>query len=340
VGNDLFVYMGIGAFRNDSAKNIDQHLALDQLKWLDGVLSEYYEKASVYGHVYLIFHYYTMESGFGMYQNGSTSGTEWSRNMNGFMTSGYNSSEELYKILNKYPNVIHFSGHSHRDFEGGNVLSVTRQYIRLNDNGGYKASDEALGYVAVHVPGLRANSEGYLVSVYENGILLTGYNFATDEIVPSATFFLENDSTATQMRTNEADGCLEYVQGYGEWKKLIDTKDLKDANGKAFELCVTETHLRWKYTDETEWKNLVALSDLSDAQGNAAELKTADGYIQIRYGNGEWKNLAELKAETPVTPGDSENPGTSDSSLSLFSVLSALSAVVCGAVIVRKKKNA
>jgi len=332
-GDDLFIYMGIGAFRNDSPKNVDQHLALDQLKWLDGVLSDYYEKSDVYGRVYLVFHYYTMESGFGMYQNGSTSGTEWSRNMNGFMTSGYNSSEELYKILSKYPNVIHFSGHTHRVFEKNNNLSVTRKYIRVNDNGNYKKASDPLGYVAVHVPGLRANEEGYLVSVYENGVLLTGYNFGTGEVVPSASFFLSNDEVGTQLRTNEASGNVEYAQLYGEWQKLIAQSDLKDAQGKAFELRVNDTHVQWKYTDETAWRDLIAQADLTDKEGNAAELKTENGYIKVRYGTGNWADLAELKAAP-------ENPGTSDVSSSFFAVAAALAVVAGGAVIFLKKKVA
>jgi len=212
-------------------------------------------------------------------------------------------------------------------------VSGTRKYLRVNDIGNYKTGSDRLGYVEVHVPGLCANEEGYLVSVYENGVLLTGYNFGTGEVVPSASFFLSNDEVGTQLRTNEASGNVEYAQLYGEWQKLIAQSDLKDAQGKAFELRVNDTHVQWKYTDETAWRDLIAQADLTDKEGNAAELKTENGYIKVRYGTGNWADLAELKAAP-------ENPGTSDVSSSFFAVAAALAVVAGGAVIFLKKKVA
>ena len=271
-GEDLFIYLGIGAFGNTSGKNTDQHLAPNQLVWLEEVLENYYNTGDYYGHVYLIFHYYTMESGFGMYQNGSTSGTEWSQNRNGFMTEGYNSSEEVYKILNKYPNVIHFSGHTHRAFAANNNLSVTRKYKVNADNLTYTVVNEDLGYTAVHVPSLSkggtTTDEGYLVTVYDNGVLLTGYNFYNGEIVSHANFFLPNDTETVRVRIKEntmmrsTQRMIQYVQGNGEWQDLMTVEELTGSPTTDLELQVTDTHIQWKEASSEGWTNVIALEDL------------------------------------------------------------------------------
>lgn len=335
-GDDLFIYMSIGALKNDSDKNYDQHLAKEQLTWLEGVLNDYYNKEAVYGHVYLIFHYYTMESGFGMYQNGATSGTEWSRD-NGYMTPGYNSSEELFKILSKHSNVIHFSGHSHRVFEADNNLSVTQKYYRVDNQGNYRMVDKPLGYTAVHLPALSVSKEGYLVSVYSDGVLLTGYNFGENKIVPNATFFVANDNEKTNLRFNESLGEYQFVRGLGTWNTLISEDALKTSDGKTVELQAGETHLQWKYSDGTDWTDLVALSDLVNAEGVPAELQIANCHFQLRYGTSEWKDLAELSNSTntdqPQDTVTDSNASTDDTTAPAGSNTVVIVAIIALAVV-------
>lgn len=101
-------------------------------------------------------------------------------------------------LLRAYPNVVFFHGHSHLKF----------------DMQGY--SDEAnldriFGCWSVHIPSIAvprgplsnvdttlttyyAESEGYIVDVYENGIHLRGRNFITGEFIPLASYWLETSN--------------------------------------------------------------------------------------------------------------------------------------------------
>ena len=95
-------------------------------------------------------------------------------------------------ILRAHPNVIWFHGHSHMKF-------YLQQYA---DTANY---DKALGCHSVHIPSISvprdavgtdmttiyADSEGYVVDVYEDGIHLRGRDFARGEFIPLASYWIE-----------------------------------------------------------------------------------------------------------------------------------------------------
>ncbi|MBR6558520.1 MAG: metallophosphoesterase [Clostridia bacterium] len=107
----------------------------------------------------------------------------------------------LVSILSKYPNTILFHGHSHMQFQ--EQLKVT--YSNYSTNRGFKS---------VHIPstsytrklvdqngdgiwnaGDKENipdgSQGYICDVYENCIVLKGYDFQTNEFVPIAQYCID-----------------------------------------------------------------------------------------------------------------------------------------------------
>lgn len=106
-------------------------------------------------------------------------------------------------LLRHYSNVVYFHGHSHLKFN-------MQQYSD-------KANiDKLFGCWSVHIPSLSvprttsslvnpsitsvyAESEGYVVDVYENGIHLRGRDFVKDEFVPIASYWLD-----TSLKTVEA----------------------------------------------------------------------------------------------------------------------------------------
>lgn len=103
-------------------------------------------------------------------------------------------------LMAHYKNVVLFHGHSHLKF-----------YLQGEDE---KANySEALGYRSVHIPSLAvprdilgdtltmifADSEGYVVDVYENGIHLRGRDFVKGEFLPIASYWLD-----TTLQTVEA----------------------------------------------------------------------------------------------------------------------------------------
>ena len=277
-GDDLFIFLGIGVASNSSTNasgeliNVDQKLDDCQIDWLRDTLNKYYNIDRNDGQVYLIFHYYTLESGK---TKGTASSTEWDAA----------SSQKLDAVLREYPGVIHFNGHNHFYFD-----------VDMN----IYADD----YISIHVPSLSAPKtswdgkegsgtayESYIVSVYEEYILVNGVDAYTGTYVPHAMFMIVTDSTTNEpsedsgsaareieLRTTETHIQWHYV-GDIEWKNLVALDALKGAdgqdgqnglpgaNGREVEFTVSATHIQWRYVGDTEWKNLVALDALKGADG-------------------------------------------------------------------------
>ena len=97
-------------------------------------------------------------------------------------------------LMQHYKNVTLFHGHSHLKFE----------LQRIDDKANYS---DALGFRSVHIPSLAvprddanddgtyenvyADSEGYVIDVYENGIHLRGRDFVKGEFLPIASYWLD-----------------------------------------------------------------------------------------------------------------------------------------------------
>jgi predicted MPP superfamily phosphohydrolase len=98
-------------------------------------------------------------------------------------------------LLRTYPNIVFFHGHSHLKFD-------LQKYA---DNANI---DRVFGCWSVHVPSisvprgtnsavnpsrveLYAESEGYVVDVYDNGIHLRGRDFVKGEFLPIASYWLD-----------------------------------------------------------------------------------------------------------------------------------------------------
>ena len=105
-------------------------------------------------------------------------------------------------LLLHYPNVVLFHGHSHLKFD------IQAEY------GEGANIDNVFGCHSVHIPSLSAprdrgssgatvelwaESEGYVVDIYENGIHLKGMDFEKGEFLPIASYWLD-----TTLQTVEA----------------------------------------------------------------------------------------------------------------------------------------
>ena len=104
----------------------------------------------------------------------------------------FSKSVAFKSLLSHYSNVIFFHGHTHMKF-----------YLqKYNDIANY---DKVFGSHGVHIPSLAvprdtsgsgyttvyADSEGYVVDVYENGIHLRGRDFVKEEFIPIASYWLD-----------------------------------------------------------------------------------------------------------------------------------------------------
>ena len=98
-------------------------------------------------------------------------------------------------LMAHYKNVVFFHGHSHIEFE---MQSAECKYANY---------DESDGYRSVHIPSITAirqdvnndgvaeyntaGSQGYIVDVYDNAIVLRGRNFVGEKLVPVAIYCID-----------------------------------------------------------------------------------------------------------------------------------------------------
>lgn len=126
----------------------------------------------------------------------------WNGSGNAMQSYGYDlldgsHGKLLFDLLRHYENTVFFHGHSHLVFDT-QAQDATANYDRL------------LGVHSVHIPSatqpkrlrggvsetieegaVSERSEGYLVDVYPNHIVLNGVNFVTGKQVPIATYCLD-----------------------------------------------------------------------------------------------------------------------------------------------------
>ena len=105
-------------------------------------------------------------------------------------------------LISHYKNVVWFHGHSHFKF-----------YLQYGND--MANIDKVFGTWSVHIPSLSvprdvdgssystiyAESEGYVVDVYENGIHLRGRDFVKGEFLPIASYWLDTTLQTVEAKT-------------------------------------------------------------------------------------------------------------------------------------------
>lgn len=179
-GNDVFIMVGI---KGDSEGNL---FTTEELQWLYETLEENRNKRC------FVFHHVRPQDGcgntFGIYNYDIWGGTE---------------ATVFESLMTHYKNAHQFHGHSHLKFYlqyGSDIANI----------------DHIFGGWSIHIPSLAvprdgdaagassreeiyADSEGYVVDVYENGIHLRGRDFVAGKFLPIASYWLD-----TTLQTVEA----------------------------------------------------------------------------------------------------------------------------------------
>lgn len=170
-GDDVFIMVGVKSNTNGSL------FADGELTWLRETMEANKDKRCfVFQHVFPVG---GCGNALGLYSNGIWGGTE---------------ATEFESIMRSYPNIIFFHGHSHLRFE-------------LQEEDESANYDNHFGCHSVHIPSLAspregnstntgwvnvfAESQGYIVDVYERGVLLRGRDFVAGKYLPIATYWLE-----------------------------------------------------------------------------------------------------------------------------------------------------
>lgn len=102
---------------------------------------------------------------------------------------------EFERLLNQYPNATLFHGHSHLKFllqERDKTANIGRDFagwsVHVPSISVPRGASSAVNPSRME---LYAESEGYVVDVYENGIHLRGMDFVKGEFLPIASYWLD-----------------------------------------------------------------------------------------------------------------------------------------------------
>lgn len=166
---DIYLFCGMNKESSSSP------FSDDELTWLSNKLEEHKNKR-----VFLFVHYYYGEVG----------------NVNNIVSIHSPISDQTFiNLITNYKNVVYFSGHTHSAFylqqygKNNNIKSASDICHRVHIPSCAKpriSSNGTEGSAEVYAEG----SEGYLMEVYENGILLKGINFETNKFLPIANYQL------------------------------------------------------------------------------------------------------------------------------------------------------
>ena len=195
-GNDVFIMVGhYGSYDNNAGKWLStDFITTTELQWLYETLEANRNKRCfVFTHV--LPHEHGVGNPNGLYSNALI----WYVNDNGI-------GQAFINLLKHYKNTILFHGHSHTQFW---LQEVDNKANYSNEN----------GYRSVHIPSLAvprdfengsltnvyAESEGYIVDVYDNYIILNGRDFIDNDndgnILPIATYKIDTKLVEIEANT-------------------------------------------------------------------------------------------------------------------------------------------
>ena len=171
-GNDLFIMFGLYGWRTVSGDTFTP----EQLQWLYEILEQNRNRRC------FVFQHCMRTDGSGKPYDGTPTGDLLNCDTGAVFKS----------LMEHYKNVVWFHGHSHMDFNS-------------QEDCEYANYDRKFGCHSIHIPSLAlprdyqnndyvnvfAESEGYVVDVYENHIVLRGRDFVRDQFLPIATYCID-----------------------------------------------------------------------------------------------------------------------------------------------------
>lgn len=191
---DLFIFM---ALENDSDPSSCDEFSSEQMAWLTNLLEENYGTGI---NIYIIEH--SPIKGFGA---GDRMDNPYYK---AHLSEEYESTVEFKSLLQKYPDLIFMSGHTHEDFTMGyNYSNEDGTACNMIHNpavaGSTWASESATSLD--YNDGYGYNSQGYYVETYENEIVYYGANLTDELIYPAYCYIMEGSNSSTPEDTNETD---------------------------------------------------------------------------------------------------------------------------------------
>lgn len=193
--NDVFIFLSMNA-----ESFADSMLTTSQLDWLETKLESYKNQR-----VFLFFHVFMP----------NTCGNINSLYPHSGMNTTSSKVQRFISLMTKYKNVIYFSGHSHLEFdcqrfgEAANIFSDGTTCHRVHVPSCAKPRKNDTGTSSSDTYTYNAGSEGYLIDVYENAIILKGLDFIKGKYLPIANYLL--DTTIVNIGDEETGNLYDYT---------------------------------------------------------------------------------------------------------------------------------
>ncbi len=157
-------------------------LSQTQLKWLEEKINENRDGRPIF-----VFHHQPMLNT----TSGSSTDEGW---------SGISNHTQLKAVIDKYPEVLMFNGHTHWILDSDNCMYKGENASIFNTSSVaylWHSYDIATGE-------RQTGSEGYYVRIYKDKVAILGRNFVTGEWVSSAQFVVNYTATQSSDTTTEA----------------------------------------------------------------------------------------------------------------------------------------
>ena len=183
-GDDIFIMVGCYGWYEGDTIPPDNILTIEELQWLYETLEENRNRRC-----FVCFHvlpWGDCGNAAGLYTYNLFTGTKC---------------QVFLSLIQHYKNVILFHGHSHLRYE----LQEIDKKANYSESNGYKsvhisslavprdANASLDGYDEIF-----AESEGYVVDVYKNGIHLRAMNFVTENFIPIASYWVDTTLETVQ----------------------------------------------------------------------------------------------------------------------------------------------
>ena len=185
--DNLFIFMA-QELKSPSDSAAYDNFSKEQIDWLESVLKQFENTET---NIFLIEH-----SPFLNWSPGDRYNGDYTRKIT--FKESYTQTMRLKGLLEKYKNIIMMSGHTHLTFyENENYSDQYDSFCRMvhvssgTQTSSYNNGSSLTSDTDGRCPNtIDYGSEGYIVDVYKDYIVYTGYNISTNRIIPAACLLI------------------------------------------------------------------------------------------------------------------------------------------------------